>query len=455
MLADGREDTRDDTGSPAALQTITAPTATLPAATETPTVTATSVASPTTAATATKLPSPTITATPRPRPTPIARRPTATQPAPPSPAPAVSAVDEWPMVGHDAGQSFANLAWDVSPEAAPRLRLRWVLADAAPAIDSAGTLYALTSSRKVVALNPRTGVMRHRYLSVGVQGLAHAGRLVYFNLGTEIRYVDDRTAAWNHTASAKAGNQVAAFNAVVVGGHFLYTGVGTQSAGTLSRAYAFDADTGKLLWSLPGSPSSVPCLAGGSIYVSFGSYGSGDTDVVDAVTGTVRRVLRGRGTAQWHAAGTRVYASVLAGSGNNLTASVRAYSLAGKLLWVGHDLLFGAALPNRMFGVTPTAIDARSALDGHRLWRRSIPGLHAIAPGSVAVAGSLVLVQAQSGDITILDAANGHILGVLAPPAPGVSAGSLIVGDHMIYESVSTRAVGAAHTSPELLAFGL
>ena len=389
-LDNGREDVRDDTSSPAAVQPIASPTSTSP--TPTPTAT-TRPPSPTTPPTATLTPTrtatPTATTVPRPSHTPVPRRPTATPSATPVPRPTVSAVDEWPMVGHDAGQSFADPAWAVSLSAAPRLRLRWAAADTAPAIESGGTLYGLTSGQKVIALDPRTGAARHHYLSVGVRDLAQAGRLVYFNLGTQIRYVDDQTADWKHTATDKQGNLVPAFTAMVVDRSRVYTGVGSQSAGSLARAYAFDANTGKIQWSYPGNLSSVPCLAGNDLYLSFGSFGSGDSEVLDAATGTVRRVLHGLGTAQWHASGTRVYASVLAGSGNNLTASVRAYSLSGTLLWIGHDVLFGAALPNRMFGVTPTAIDARSALDGHRLWRRTIPGLRAIAPGAVAVAGNL------------------------------------------------------------------
>ncbi len=466
-LANGREDVRDDTGSPAAVLAISSPTSTLPVptptvpATATPTPsltmppTSTSTSTSTSTPTATKTVTPTATASPRPRHTPTPRRPTATPTVTPTPRPTVPSVDEWPMAGHDAGQSFADPAGGVAPGAVPRLRLRWALAGAAPAIEAAGTLYALTSSQKVMALNPKTGATRHRYLSVGVQGLAQAGRLVYFNLGPQIRYVDDRTADWKHTATDKQSNLVPAFNAMVVSGRALYTGVGAPNASNLARAYAFDAGTGKLLWSLPGNLSSIPCLVGNSVYLSFGGAGAGDTEVLNAQTGTVRHVLRALGTAQWHASGTRVYASVLSGGGNNFTASVRAYSLTGRLLWVGHDLLFGAALPGRMFGVTPTAIDARSALDGRRLWRRTIPGLHAIAPGAVVVAGNLLLVQARSGGITILDTGNGHILGLLQPPSPAAAAGNLIVGGGMVYESVTPRAAGARPPSPELLAFGL
>ncbi|MGH2411020.1 MAG: hypothetical protein ACRDGS_11715, partial [Chloroflexota bacterium] len=192
-----------------------------------------------------------------------------------------------------------------------------------------------------------------------------------------------------------------------------------------------------------------------SVYLSFGSFGSGDTDVVNATTGAVRKVLHDLGTAQWHTSGNRLYASVLHGSGNNLTASVRAYTLGGKPLWVGHDVLFGAALPDRMFGVTATAVDARSAVDGHRLWKRVIPGLHAIAPGSVAIVGKLLLVQAQSGTITLLDTDTGALLGALHPPSPASAAGNLIAGDGLIYESVTIKAAAGSPAKPELLAFGL
>lgn len=358
------------------------------------------------------------------------------------------------MVGHDAGQSFADPAGSMSVSTARRLRLRWVMGDAAPAIEASGTLYALTSDQKVVALDPKSGAVRHRYLSTKVQSLAHAGNLVYFNLGSEIRYVDDKTAAWHHTASDKQGGLLNAFSSVVATDRVLYSGVGVQNSGYVERAYAFDATTGKTLWSIEGNPSSAPCVVGNSVYLSFGSYGNGDTDVVDATTGAVRNVLRNLGTAQWHTSGNRLYASVLHGGGNNLTASVRAYTLGGKLLWVGHDVLFGAALPDRMFGVTATAVDARSAVDGHRLWKHAVPGLRAIAPGSVAIVGKLLLVQAQSGTITLLDSGTGAVLGVLRPPSPASAAGDLIAGDGLVFERITIKAAGAPAKS-ELLAFGL
>jgi outer membrane protein assembly factor BamB len=503
VLSDGRQDVRNDIGqvsvtvavstthipvpstptaSPTAVPSRTPrPTATTkpkPSSTARPKATATARPSATTRpkATATARPTetirPTAAATAKPRAT--KRRtasPTSTaSPTPtprttpvPSPTAAVSAIttdpagmrDEWPMVGHDPGQSFADPAASMSAGSVGKLHLRWVMAGASPAIEAGGTLYALTSDQKVLALNPQTGAITHQYLSTKVQGLAHAGHLIYFNLGTEIRYVDDKTAAWNHTATDKQGTVLNAFTSLVVSGNTLLTGINVQSGSFVERVYAFDAATGKTIWSIQGNLSSVPAVVGNSVYLGFGGFGSGDTDVIDAATGKVLKVLHGLGTAQWHGGGNRLYASVLHGSGNNLTASVRAYTLSGKLLWVGHDVLFGAALPDRMFGVTPDAIDARSAVDGHRLWKRSIPGLHAIAPGSVVIAGKLLLIQAQSGSISILNAETGVLLGVLRPPTSGMIAGNLLVGDGLIFESVTAKALSGKPTKPELLAFGL
>ncbi len=487
VLSNGRQDVRNDIGALGAPLTASAtdtaapakPTASptaKPSATPRPTATAKPKPSPTTLpkATATARPTATVrpkatvtarptatvkrtaspTASPSPTPTIHTSSPTATATAAAS-IPATGTSDEWPMVGHDPGQSYADVAALMSPGTVRGLHLRWVMAGASPAVEAGGMLYALTRDRKVLALNPKTGAIAHQYLSTKVQGLAHAGHLIYFNLGTEIRYVDVKTAAWNHTATDKQGTALNSFNALVVSGNMLFTGVNVQSGTFVQRVYAFDAATGKVIWSVQGNLSSTPAVVGNSVYLSFGEFGGGDTDVINASTGKVVKTLHNLGTAQWHGSGNRVYASVLHGSGNNLTASVRAYSPGGKLLWVGHDVLFGAALPDRMFGVTPNAVDARSSVDGHRLWKRTIPGLHAIAPGSVAIAGNLLLVQAQSGSISILNAETGTLLGVLHPPASGVSASNLSVGDGLIYESVTLKAASGSPAKPELLAFGL
>ncbi len=353
------------------------------------------------------------------------------------------------------GQSFFDPVGGIPVSAVPRLHLRWSFGGVAPAIEAGTTLYALDQGGKVIALNAQTGSVRHRYLSVGVQSLAHDGHLLYFNRGTEIRYVDDKTAAWHSTATDKQGNLAPAFGAIVVDGPAVYTGVGPQGSGSLARYYAFDARTGRMLWMREGSLSSVPCLAGRTLYLSLGPFGAADTYLLDPSTGAVQRVIKSLGTAQWHSSGGRVYASVLRGSGNNFTAFVNAYDLGGRLSWAAHDELFGAAQPDRFFGVTPNAIDARSAKDGHRIWKRAIPGQQSIASGAVVVAGNLLIVQAPDGRLTLLDAGSGRVLRVLHPPVPGVSSGNLIVGDGFVYESVEQKAAGNGHGAPTLLAFGL
>jgi hypothetical protein len=107
-----------------------------------------------------------------------------------------------------------------------------------------------------------------------------------------------------------------------------------------------------------------------------------------------------------------------------------------------------------MFGVTPGAIDARSAVDGHRLWRTAVPGLASVALGSVAVMGNLVFAQAPDGRISVLDVASGALVRVLKPPTPGANASNLLVGDGEIYESVSRKLPGGKFGPPTLLAFG-
>ena len=109
----------------------------------------------------------------------------------------------WPLAGHDPGQSFASPNDVFAIASLPRLGLRWERTGASPAIALAGKVYAIEASTgKVTAYIARAGGVDHRYRSTGVQGLAAAGGLLYFNRGFEIRIVDAATGAWHYTAMA-------------------------------------------------------------------------------------------------------------------------------------------------------------------------------------------------------------------------------------------------------------
>ena len=143
---------------------------------------------------------------------------------------------------------------------------------------------------------------------------------------------------------------------------------------------------------------------------------------------------------------------MLLGSNGALRASIRAYDAARRQRWVASDVLFGAAQPDRLYAVAPGAVEARDARDGHRIWRRAVPGL---APGpanaGLAAAGDLLFAQSARGRISILDTRTGAVLGAVAPQRAAAAADHLIVAGGMVYESVRATAAGA----PTLLAFGL
>jgi outer membrane protein assembly factor BamB len=284
-----------------------------------------------------------------------------------------------------------------------------------------------------------------------VQGLAYNAPLVYFNRGSEIRIVTAATADWSHSAIDGNENNPATFDSFVLSGNTIFTGAGQGSSASASRYFAFDAKTGKLLWRHDGSQSSVPCVASNTVYVGFGALGSGDSYVLNASNGAVRRVIKHIGTAQWHAAGSVVYASILSGGGSRLRASIRAYDQAGNTLWVAHDILFGAALPTMLFGITSGAIDARSARDGHRLWKSKVPDFESVDIGSMVVSGGLVFVQSTDGRINVLDRDTGHLLRTIVPPFKAAIAGNLIVGAGMLFESLSRSTSGGTAT---LVGFG-
>lgn len=411
-----------------------------------------------TAAPATAIPatatSPSATSTPAmPRPTP---RPAAASPITPiagiAPRRILLGATTWPMPGHDPQQSFADPLESITLSSVASLHLRWQRASAVPAISVGATVYARsTDAGRIIALSGVTGTVLHRFLSTGVLTIAYAHHLLYFNRGSEIRFVDPVTAAWHHTVVDRRGTRLAAFNSVVVGDTLGFTGV-SASGSRLPRYYAFDPLTGQTLWWRPAVSSSTPCLVGDTLYISVGTrLGSGDSYLLDARTGRVRRVLRGLGTAQWHAAGGRVYAAVLRGTIAALHPFINAYDGQGRLRWTADGVLFGAALPDRLVAVAPGVVDALDARDGRRLWQAGVQGLQPGAYNSgIAMAGNLIFAQASDGRITVLEAASGRQVQVLRPPFAASGADNLVLGDGEVFESVVTR-----DGTSVLLAFGL
>ncbi len=385
--------------------------------------------------------------------TPIATGPAAGA----SPTPIVthySLAAAWPMAGHDPGQSFADVLGSVVPGAVPLLHLRWQAQGLVPQIEAGGLLYAINANSQVESLDAAGGTVGRTYQSPGVVGLAYQAPYLYVNRSSEIRIVDAATAGWSNSATDSVGDATPTFSSLIVSGRQIFTGSGPASPTSLASFYSFDAQSGNKLWQHPGSFTSTPCLAYGTLYVSYGPFGSMDTYVIDAANGFQFREFKKLGAIQWNAAGDRVYASVLSGPPDRLRASVRAYDRFGKPRWVAHNILFGAALPEMMFGIAPGGVDARSALDGHRLWRTDLPGLNAISSGTVAVSGDLIVVQADDGVLRLLDRDTGLLVRTLKPPFVATLARNLLVGGGIIFESVTPVHPGGKAGPATLLAFG-
>ena len=407
------------------------------------------------------------------------RQPTGTSPAPapaagsvpkvgptpiPSagPTPAASApgrqlvpASDWPMPGHDPGQSYALSDSGFLSTALPAFGLRWQRSGSVPAIALGGKVYAIdASSGQATAYAARDGTLAHRYRSTGVRGLAAAAGVLYINRGGEIRIVDLSTAAWHFTAVGSGRQGTAgSIGAIIAAGSSIFAGVAAQ-AGVQGRAYGFDARTGRLLWAHPSGATSTPCLAVGTLFLSAGPPGAADSMLIDPTTGAVRRTLKGYGTAQWHTAGPRIYAGVLRGATGQPVLSIDAYDTQGRYRWTARGISFGAASADLVVGVAPGAAEGRSAIDGHRLWRTSISSVRAgFYDHSVLLAGSMVIVQSADGAISVLDAASGRLLRVLRPVVPATGAADLLAASGMIYESVTYAGAGGA-ARPVLLAFG-
>ena len=359
----------------------------------------------------------------------------------------------WPMAGHDPRQSYADALGSILPGAVPLLHLRWQAQGLTPQVEAQGVVYSLDASGNVESLDTAAGRPRFRYQSPGVVGLAYQSPYLYINRSSEIRIVDAATGNWSNSATDTTGGATPSFSSLIVSGGQIFTGAGASQAST-AQFYAFDAQSGNKIWQYPGSYTSTPCLAYGTLYVSFGAFGNADSYAVDAANGYLLRELKHLGAIQWDAAGDGVYASVLAGSTDRLRASVRAYDRFGKLRWVAHDILFGAALPTIMFGIAPGAVDARSAEDGHRLWKAELPGLNSVSTGTVAVSGNLVVVQSSDGLIRLLDRDTGSLLRTLRPPFAATAARNLLIGGGIIFESVKPVLPGGTTGPTTLLAFG-
>ena len=359
----------------------------------------------------------------------------------------------WPMAGHDPGQSYADAFGSVLPGAVSLLHLRWQAQGVTPQVEAQGVVYSLDADGNVESLDTAAGRPRLRYQSTGVIGLAYQPPYLYVNRSSEIRIVDAATGNLTSSATDNTGGATPSFSSLIVSGRQIFTGAGASQAST-TQFYAFDAQSGNKIWQFPGSYTSTPCLAYGTLYVSYGAFGSADSYAIDAANGYLLREIKHLGAIQWDAAGDGVYASVLAGSTDRLRASVRAYDRFGKLRWVAHDILFGAALPTIMFGIAPGAVDARSAVDGHRLWKTVLPGLSSVSTGTVAVSGSLVVVQSADGLIRLLDRDTGTLLRTLRPPFAASAARNLLVGGGIIFESVKPTLPGGSTGPTTLLAFG-
>jgi len=201
-----------------------------------------------------------------------AATPTATARALPAPSAARqpdALASGWPMAGHDPGQSFAFPNDVFAVTSLLSLGLRWERTGASPAIALAGKVYAIeVSIGKVTAYTARAGGVDHRYRSTGVQG----------------------------PVAGSIGPIIPSLSSLFAG-----AGQGADVAG--GRAYAFDMRTGRLLWARPSAASSTPCLAVGTLFLSAGPLGAGDSYLIDPATGAVRRTLKRYGTAQWHTSG--------------------------------------------------------------------------------------------------------------------------------------------------------
>jgi outer membrane protein assembly factor BamB len=280
--------------------------------------------------------------------------------------------------------------------------------------------------------------------------------------------VNAATDAWLHTATYTGGPAAAFFSSFIVAGGRIYTGVFFQIGTYLPRYFAFDATDGHLLWSRPGNGMTTPpSPASGALYVTEQGFASQQSYAIDPARGAMVRSFPAQ-LGDWHSAGARLYAMAITKVDwtRRLNVSTRflAYDLSGRVIWTAPDEAFGAALPDRVFTLAPewsvgNSVTARRVVDGRLLWQATLPPSVRPAHGHIVATGGLLFVQGSDGTIAVLDASSGWLLRMLQPPFKGMLAANLLVGDGMVYESVTPRVVAANGTFlPEpmmTLAFGL
>ena len=231
--------------------------------------------------------------------------------------------------------------------------------------------------------------------------------------------------------------------------------------------YALRASTGKLRWRFRtgGRVRSSPALAGGIVYV--GSF-DGVLYAIDAETGKLRWKYETEGasidSAKWGFDRRSINSSPAVADGVVTFGSRDAHQYAldaktGRLLWrIAHPVAFTKDHAELAWCEgSPAAVDGISYVgssDGHfvnaielksgrELWRHATPGRVLSSP---AVAGDLLSVGGEDGEIFALDRKDGHLVWSYATPetvysSPAVSNGLVISGcdDGAVYALSEAR----------------
>lgn len=322
--------------------------------------------------------------------------------------------------------SQLQLAWSVMPSQAIGGGTEMVVAN--------GILYTtspnVSSNNSLDAFNTRTGQMVWQHILSSPAGeyyLAVANGLVYVS---DVSYVEAYDAA---TGKLVWSNAIEPTYAMVVENGVVYVESALGFPSGQSSVYALNAKTGKTLWNTvvpPDLHSSSPAVANGIVYVG-------------SVDGTVYALSASSGQILWTASlGTNaavvtapmVDKGIVFVEGDN-TGLFALNAQTGKQLWFAPASPYGGspAVANGMVYLPEGYMQAYNEQTGKLVWQTK--GVD--QEWSALVANGVVYASSGIGPIAF-DAKTGKVLYSYNPgTSQGQDASSTIVADGMVFFSLS------------------
>lgn len=330
------------------------------------------------------------------------------------------AASTWPMDGYNAQHTNFNPGEQaIGPSNVARLHPVWSRNVSAMerAIVAGNRIYAVhvrNGHGEVVVLDAPTGAPIRTFTS-GSHGLntqryddpqavAYAGGRLVIAAGRDVLAINPQTGSrfWKVPGGA---------DQVEIAGRTVFTGKGCQNPCGTTASYAIDLYSGKVIWTHRGNFGQVPVLIAGRLFQTWGEM-VGVTHVYDPQSGTLLATLPLN--ASWTGDATHAYAET---TGRILTGTPHSWleyvAPTGKPVWrtdlgktfgsrpvFAYNTLYASSY---RFNPGLVAVNART---GKVLWGADLgQNLWMVAANHL-----LYVIQTQTGQVTILNAATGNVL---------------------------------------------